>query len=206
MRKAIIVDLDGTLLRTNTFKEYIVFILKYWYLRLDIAIVLFFLVGLRKIRVISHETMKYYILLCTKSFMTAKRLSDFASLLMTKVNSNVLSVIQQFRDWGGVAYLSTAAPSSYASIIADRLNLEGYCATELPLRDKEWHENVRDVKCKSTLDFLQEKGVVFDVLLTDHYDDLPLLKVAKSKNYLVNPNKKTVELARAANVKFAIIK
>ena len=79
MRKGLVVDLDGSLMNTNTFQKYIVFIIKEAALvcRFDIVITLFYWATLRKCRCITHEKMKYHILVKTCFFMNSQRLELF---------------------------------------------------------------------------------------------------------------------------------
>ena len=61
LKKAVIIDLDGTLIYKNTFKEFLKFIgieaIKVF--RLDIALGIFLFVLFRKMRFISHKSIMY---------------------------------------------------------------------------------------------------------------------------------------------------
>lgn len=207
-RKALVVDLDGTLMDTNTFKDYIVYtsIIALKKARYDLALIFCFLVFARKVRIISHELMKKYILLFSKSMMKEKILSDFVDTLWPKLNGKVLDIVTKWLNTDSFVLLSTAAPESYASLIAKRLHLDGCCASQIPKRGFSWKENVRTVKCKNTLSYLGVNHVTLEVMLTDHYDDLPLLSVPKYKNIIVNPSAKTISYLRRNNIEFEVFK
>lgn len=89
-QKAIVIDLDCTLLTINTFKSYILYVNKLSYRkgRIDISFFLTMWVLLRKCRIISHEYMKYQILKCTEHFMKEKSLKDFTNLIIKHLNKN----------------------------------------------------------------------------------------------------------------------
>lgn len=195
MRKAVVVDLDGTLVNINTFKVYIEYVCKVALGkgRLDICAQLIWNVLLRKSRWISHEVMKYHILCATDRFMTQKRLDILVDRLLLNVNPDVINLCYKYRKEGYFILLSTAAPESYASIISERLFLDGVCATAIPKKREEWKENVRETKCESTINYLKDRDSSLYVLITDHYDDLPLLDINKERNILVKPNIKTIE-------------
>lgn len=208
MRKGIVIDLDGTLMNTNTFHEYIVFVSRnaLMGLRIDILMVLIFQVLLRKCRIITHERMKYYVLRKTCKYMKGDRLNAFENILLDKVNSQVLSILANNKNRGYYTCLSTAAPENYASIISNHFGFDGYCATSVPYgKNINWHENVREWKRTNTLDFLGRRNVELSILVTDHYDDLPLLRESKECNYLVNPSEKTVNILENNHIDFNIL-
>jgi len=208
MRKGIVIDLDGSLIKTNTFQKYIVFVTKkvIRVFRFDIAIALFYWVALRKCRCITHEKMKYHVLRRTLFFMNSSRLEKFVDWLMSDINICVKNVLEVKRAQGYYICLSTAAPESYVRIISDRLGFEGFCASSIPVnRGEVWYENVREMKKNNTLNFLKERDIKMSILITDHYDDLPLLYERKEYNYLVNPSLKTLKSCRAAGIKFELL-
>lgn len=102
MRKGLVVDLDGSLMNTNTFQKYIVFIIKEAALvcRFDIVITLFYWVTLRKCRCITHEKMKYHILVKTCFFMNSQRLELFVDWLMNDINVSVRNILEAKKEQG----------------------------------------------------------------------------------------------------------
>lgn len=208
MRKGLVVDLDGSLMNTNTFQKYIVFIIKEAALvcRFDIVITLFYWVTLRKCRCITHEKMKYHILVKTCFFMNSQRLELFVDWLMNDINVSVRNILEAKKEQGYYICLSTAAPENYVRIISERLGLDGFCASSVPVdKEGDWYENVRDMKKNKTLNFLKDRDIKISVLMTDHYDDLPLLCENKDYNYLVNPSLKTLKSCRMAGVSFELL-
>lgn len=208
MQKAVVIDLDGTLLTINTFKSYILFVSKLACRkgRLDIAFALAFCVGLRKCRLISHEKMKCHILKHSEHFMNRKHLNDFVDSILPLQNEKVYECALAYRKQGFFLCLSTAAPFSYASLIAERMSFDSVCATPMPSLIQDWRENVREIKRKNTLKQLEEHHLTLEILMTDHYDDMPLLKENKEKNILINPSDKTLRIINQHHIVYTLLK
>lgn len=209
MKKAIVVDLDGTLLCTNTFKHFISFICKKslseWKFKKTIYIC--FLVVLRRIRLISsHEKLKYYILKHSFNFVDEKLMVEFSNKLFLYENRRLLDLIDRYRENGYGIILSTAAPAVYANIIGKHYKFDAVCSSEMPNNDNVWHENVNELKKINTLAMLSELNMDFSVFVTDHYDDIPLLLENKDKNIIVNPSNKTLCLLGIHNIKYDLLK
>lgn len=206
MRKAVVVDLDGTLVRINTFKVYIEYACEVALRngRMDICAQLVWNVLLRKFRWISHEVMKYRILRATNGVMTRKRLDLLVDRLSLSLNPNVINLLGKYRKEGYFILLSTAAPEHYASILSERLSLDGVCATAIPKKRTGWKENVRSIKCENTINYLKNRDLSLDILITDHYDDIPLLKINKEKNILVSPSQNSIEKIEDEKIKFEL--
>lgn len=208
-QKAIVIDLDCTLLTINTFKSYILYVNKLSYRkgRIDISFFLTMWVLLRKCRIISHEYMKYQILKCTEHFMKEKSLKDFTNLIIKHLNKKLVEKISIYRKQNFILCLSTAAPSNYASLVAKEFSFDIFCATPMPSQISKflWQENVKGTKCKNTLNLLKKKNLDIDILVTDHYDDIPLLEIQKSENLIVNPTQRTLEKLEEKNIKFKIL-
>lgn len=208
MRKAVVVDLDGTLVDINTFKAYIEYNFKVALRkgRIDVCARLFLNVLLRKIRWISHDVMKYHILCATNGLMTRKKLDILVDKLLLSLNQDVINLCFRYMREGYYVLLSTAAPENYASILSERLSLDGVCATAIPNKKQEWNENVKSIKCENTISYLKDKGLSLDILITDHYDDLPLLNIHKERNILVRPYNKTIEHLNNKGIPYEILK
>lgn len=202
---AIVVDLDGTLVCTNTFKRYILFVAKEAIRsgRIDLFVLLGVLVAGRKLRLMSHCRMKYHILCATERFMSARRIERFVESLEGYANRSVVDKLHTYKKKQGYAWiLSTAAPVHYASLISQAYGFDYCIATLMPKRNGDWKENVREEKCRRTLALLVEIQAQFYALFTDHYDDLPLLRAGKDINVLVNPSDKTCHLVMAEHIDF----
>lgn len=204
LKKAVIIDLDGTLIYKNTFKEFLKFIgieaIKVF--RLDIALGIFLFVLLRKMRFISHKNMKFHVLEISQSLTTVKKMEYFSKKLLVWINACVLEKVEYYKKNGYFIYLSTAAPICYAKWIGKYLRFNGVLATPMPC-DK-WEENIREKKKDNTLAYLIHQNASLEILLTDHYDDVPLLSVPKERNYMVHPSLKTINMLNEYHIEYEL--
>ena len=199
MRKALAIDLDGTLLATNSFQDYLLFCgqAAVHSFRFDIALSIVCWVGLRKLRLIRHATMKHHLLNRTASFMQHKeRLDLFVEHELISINRRSLKLVEQYRSRGYLLILTTAAPGLYAHALAENLHIDLCCATQLPSEVVigEWHENVGAQKVDSLRRLLLVHKAELAAVITDHYDDLPLLNYNEGDNFVVAPSPKTQQM------------
>lgn len=202
MRKALAIDLDGTLLHTNTFRDYLQFCYNVALHRFHFltAWTIVWWVTLRKMRFVSHSRMKAALLECTASFMMhAGRLDQFVEQELLLINQPVLQFMEQYRNRGYLLILCTAAPGLYAHPIAENLHIDLCCATLLPseIVIGNWWECVGTYKVDALNRMLQVQKAELAVVITDHYHDIPLLNAnAHGENYLVAPSEKTLQMLK----------
>lgn len=200
MRKALAIDLDGTLLNTNTFSDYLSYCghASLYGLRFDIAFSILWWVTLRKVRIISHSRMKQALLRRTSIFMSRKgRLDQFVEQELVHLNSEAQHLMETYRNRGYLLILCTAAPGLYAQQIADYCSIDLCCATLLPSEVVlgRWNECVGQHKVDALSRMLRVHKAELEVVITDHYDDIPLLNYnADGRNVIVNPSAKTLRL------------
>lgn len=206
MTPMIVVDLDGTLVASNTFRDYLLFAAKQsmghnkHFIALQITIAVF----LRKLRLISHSRLKKSVLAATSQFMTPSLLEDFATGVLNKRNLKVIAKCNEFRNKGFRIVLATAAPASYAEFISRKCNFDACIATP-PADTIDWEENKGLYKRDNVLLFAKENGCSYEGIITDHYDDLPLLRLSRIKPMLVSPKKKTLDALNAEGLSFQIL-
>jgi phosphoserine phosphatase len=82
------------------------------------------------------------------------------------------------------AVLATAAAGDYAYALGHALGFEHVIATS-PARTPEDPDNIGEAKCEAVLAFLTKQG--WDdrprILVTDHRDDLPLIRVCHTVHW-----------------------
>ena len=108
MRKALAIDLDGTLLSTNTFRDYLSYCgsAAFHNFKFGICLRIFWWVMLRKLRLVSHSRMKEVLLDSTAAFMTQKsRLDHFVEKEMTYLNTRVQRIMEPYRNRGHLLVL-----------------------------------------------------------------------------------------------------
>ncbi len=190
MRKALAIDLDGTLLSTNTFRDYLSYCgsAALHNFQFGICFSILWWVMLRKLRFVSHSRMKQALLDRTAAFIRQKsRLDHFAEQEVTHLNVPVQRAVEPYRIRGHLPVLATAAPAFYAHAIAEFLNMDLCCGTLLPSEVVigEWKENVGQHKVEALQRLLQVHKAELDVVITDHSDDLPLLNSNTSGRNIV---------------------
>jgi len=211
-KKAVVVDFDGTFVKVNSFELFIKYLLFFSFLHVQFRLFTFlsFEILKRKLRLESHGEMKMHILWHLKNNETYNVLPAFLTRLSSYINKNVLAIVEERKQKGCVIILSSAAPEYYLKpFVRQYANLFDFVlSTPVPNSDKDslWSENICNTKFKRTISFLQNHNFSFSIFLTDHYDDIPLLEIQKSKNILVNPSKYTLEKVKEKNIKFEILK
>lgn len=184
-RRLVVVDLDGTLVQGNTLHEF---------LRLGLMqnirqgkiirmLNMIWLILLRSIKLISHTEFKYRTL--GQIEITDSIQQAFKVKISSMLNRDVEQMIKDFYNDGANLLLATAAPETYISWIWDG----NYIASDPITR----HELRGEEKLKGVKDYLLKNDLELYAVITDHYDDLPLLQAGANHNILINPSLKTIE-------------
>lgn len=168
-----IIDLDGTLLKCNSFTEFVKFIFRRFpSRRMHIARI----VALRKFRIVSHHKAKEMIVNMISEKITPIQLSEFVDFLTARVNLHVMEVIRDIPR----KIIATAAPAIYVKEFAQRMGINEFCATLPGQPENKGEEKLRNVR---------KLGVSFDettMVITDHKDDTPLLEAnGRGKNIII---------------------
>lgn len=185
-KSVIVVDLDGTLSKNNTFHAFVCHILrqsfKYfdWYLLLKIV----FWSGLRAWKLVPHKRWKYEILKGVQNKNI--NLDIYVEDVNLSVNQFVLDKMKNF----DYQILATAAPELYATKLAEKYQFTHCVATKHTPKYIDYSENIRLTKFKNVNKILEQCSVnEIDLLVTDHIDDAALIRFAR-KSWLVNADQK----------------
>lgn len=209
MQKAIVVDFDGTLLMKNSFEEFYRQLAIYALSRgrLKLLSALCFGIVRRKLRLISHAELKRITLLRIVNEDISSFIESFAKRMQRWIDSRVVKELNDYVEKGYYAFLSTAAPLLYVQPIVDKTNLDigEVLATGFPGND-DWRENCREEKARRTLERIQTHSQELAVLMTDHLDDLPLLKIPKERNVLVNPTEATIRAVSMYGIPYDVVR
>lgn len=195
-----IIDLDGTFVSVNTFHEWMKFLfmqtLKKFQCISSLKILL--VIALRYTKRIDHAKMKYMILQISENITTQKQIQNFVTQLNPYVHQNLLGIVQ---DSDTVTILATAAPLLYAKNIKEMYGFNFVLATP-STTDTPWQENIRTHKAKNiqTLFMQHHWKIEQATLYTDHYDDMPLMKLV-SFTCLINASNKTKQKVENAHIK-----
>ena len=209
MKKAVIVDFDLTLVKVNSFELFYKELAKYFIqsLHINYFVFLLYLILLRKTRLITHATLKKKTLFFIENVDINSFISIFIEKLSTFLDYDVVDYIHKYRCEGYVCYLCTAAPEMYIIPFLKNTKLEFdevICSAQ-PQKDLEWKENLGNAKKESTMKALKKRGETLAVLLTDHRDDMPLLKIRKEKNILIHPSIHTIEEVEKEHIEYDVL-
>lgn len=191
------VDLDGTYIRGNTLKMYIkagcgylAHSGRFWRL----LNVLGWVVA-RRMRLIPHVKMKRK---AAKAIGWNENIdSRFSSMVPANINPAVQNLMRDFENAGGRCVMASAAFGFYIPAISSL----PFVATGLT--DKI--ECRGDEKCRRLSKWLNDNDCVLHSVVTDHKDDIPLLKMPCVCRYLVNPSADTIRAVEDAGVKDVVI-
>lgn len=197
--KSIIVDLDGTLYCGNTLHRYLLtaFTKSLAEGRIGTTTKIAWAYLLRGLRISSHHRFKQRALIAAGH--DAKLLDAFAKKARPNLNTRLINYIKQREKDGDYVLLATAAPDFYVSKLWNGPMVCSYFDDKNKL-----HECRSDMKLKAVLNHIKAKGLNrINTVITDHYDDLPLLEVAEER-LMVNPSTHTQSTLRIAGLVFSI--
>ncbi len=199
-KKLILIDLDGTFVRINSFHKWIKFLLIETVKQCNCFITLR-LIGIMLLRYtkrISHAQMKYRILKISETTVSRKQIERFVDTLVPYIDQDILALIQRQNT---LTLLATAAPILYAKQIQERFGFDYVVATP-ESQSSPWQETIRNTKAKRVQKFLQAHSLQIKeaLFLTDHHDDIPLMHLVYS-TYLVNASKQTLKCVHDAGIK-----
>jgi len=184
----VLVDLDGTLVRGNSFHMW----LRHMVMdglrtlsppaRYASRFVICVYAALRLARVIPHARLKracqgVWSRAMARSADPEHELNCFLAALMGRVDPRIAGWLARAKDDGAITVLTTAAPGDYALPLARRLGFDGAVATPRA-NGGPWSENLREEKERNTAAYLRRMRWENKrtILFTDHADDLPLMR------------------------------
>ncbi|MEZ4856689.1 MAG: hypothetical protein R2812_09475 [Gelidibacter sp.] len=185
-KKVLVVDLDGTLFKINTFHHFIKYLIIHCIKNFNIVLLLkiLFAMVFRLLKITTHAQMKYAIL---KAISNNKNIDCQKFVNRISIKKRHLSILNDTSF--DIKILATAAPSCYATIIAKNENFDVCLGTNFTdSAFDETFENSKEIKKNNIVNYLKNKEITqIDTLVTDHIDDLPIMKLA-THNIIVSPN------------------
>lgn len=185
-RRLVIVDLDGTLVKGNTLHQYLCIGMFHslTHRRYLSGIKIAGIGLLRALRLISHKQFKFRALaLITPD---AALQNQFRKRINSMINQDVERLLKEMREDGMTILLVTAAADIYIPWIWDGEYIASDSALHIEMRGERKLQEVKR--------YMDRNGVELYAVITDHSDDLPLLRAGAKKNILVNPSRKTLKL------------
>lgn len=184
LNTATVVDLDGTYVSCNTLHVFIRVALRHIPLWRRAAVVS--LIVARRLRLISHECMKYRALRLAGG--EPAMLADFVTTVKAAVNPRVAAFIEERRAAGDRVLLASAASESYVPLLWDG----EFIASPFGGPDLRGRR-----KADAVAAWLDARRLRIVHFLTDHSDDLPLAREAARRGATVHIINPTPESARA---------
>lgn len=191
MKTTIVCDLDGTLVNTNTFNHFTLFLMRHPSMTLPVI----WITLRRKLRLISHSRAKQDLLHLSARKLQTEEYRIFAeSVTKRYVRRSVLDLVNGEKKEGKLVLLATAAPQVYADAMCELTGMDGCVATPTDGEENRNEEKVRRVK-----EWLLANDSTLGAVITDHWDDLPLMRFAASVKcpiWLVKPSDDTLMRTR----------
>lgn len=181
VKGATVVDLDGTLVSCNTLHEYIATALKHVSLPRRAAITM--LLAARKLHLISHETMKYRVLVLAGK--DEKMMQDFIKRVNNCRRPEVNAFLDKRRLKGDEIILASAAAGFYVPYL-----WEG----EMLVSPPGGPDMRGEAKTAAVRNYIEKHNLQLKYFLTDHSDDLPLARFTRQAGgevLLVKPKEKS---------------
>ena len=182
----LVFDLDGTVLRVNSFPYWALFLIAGSMRgigasrRVHLALRAARLVLLRKLRLIDHAALLGGLQRAWSAIpaaMTGALADPLQTMLLRRIRSNLRPLLQSVASERVDAVLATAAAGEYAQELGRRIGFRHVLATPAP-GHRAARINSGDRKRATVLAFLERAGWQDRplVLFTDHIDDLPLMR------------------------------
>ena len=202
LRGATFVDLDGTLLSANSMR---IFAKRLPGLLMKrggkaSAIGCLWRIVLRKMRLISHRSMKWHLTKAARLHLQEEDWELLAEVMTESINPAVAGYIETRRSKGCLTFIATAALEEYTLPLSRLLGYDGVLATKFADNESEYEELKRHAKQEAIAGFLQEHNLRLESFLTDHTDDLPTAKAYPLLTIIVNATTKTSEAFREAGI------
>ena len=194
-RKAIVIDLDGTLCLRNTFNIFLSEFLQAQTRHPLRFITIAAIMGMRKLRLTSHARMKRSILTAYKKHTDHTVIERTVDAVEKSANRNVTDLIDQCRSDNYATILASAAPHIYASAIARTFNFDFCVATPTPEPHMPWHETRGDKELEAINAIARSVGLTIDIAVSDHEDDTPIWKAANRAILVQLPVGNLVEIS-----------
>jgi phosphoserine phosphatase len=200
--KLVVVDLDGTFIHSNSFRLFILFLLRES-LRERKLLGLFHLVllmFLRTVRLYSHSRLKFVVL---KHFtpLHSEKINTFVNSLGVGVNKRVREFLRKCKNEGMAVCLATAAPAFYANGMRQFFDFDFVLGTSTPENDHSWVENIRGEKLRSVNRLATREGLTIHTVISNHFDDLPLFEICRNP-ILVGASSETIVLLAQRGIMF----
>lgn len=199
---ATFVDLDGTLLTTNSMHVFMrrmpLTLLRRSAVWASIASLWW--MSIRTMRLVSHRTMKWHLTRIAVRHYEEDDWDSLAGKLAEYTNPKVREYVESPRLKDCAVYIATAAPEEYALPLSRALGYDGAVATRLTEKKSDYNEMRGREKLEGIIELQTKEGLRVESFLTDHYDDIPTASAYPGLTILVNPSRKMAAIFRHSGV------
>lgn len=166
IKQAVIVDLDGTLIAGNSFRLYLLRATQAAIrtCRLWTAARVTVLVAARKVRLISHHTLKQNALKITTKIADADFIMQLTGELKSMIRHEVITRTTECHNQGMLTVLATAAPAIYAESFGKACGMDHTLCTT----DKELEG---EAKANAVAALMKATGAEPALIITDRLPD-----------------------------------
>lgn len=182
----IAVDFDGTLLRGNSLRLYLRVGVVELLIRRKLGRIgrIAWIVGMRRLRLVSHARMKFALLsLIGRDEPVMRR---YRALAKSRLNPAVMELIKE----SGAEPVVVSAAFGFC--------VEGVVPYPILATPAEGPELRGEAKAARLRRYLEDNGAGLEAVVTDCADDLPLLQMECRRRYLVAPSRRDLRKLRKA--------
>lgn len=173
-----LVDLDGTLVKGNTWPLFARLVLHRSWRRLrlwDFA-ALGTMLALRRMRLVSHVRVKRCVMLRSHIILDQTDIKAFARTMSRLFNPEVTAMLDEARREGAHIVLATAAAGEYAPLIAREAGISTVLCTPQDAKGGPYAECRGERKADAAESLAGRMQLPVTLVITDHPDDLPLFR------------------------------
>lgn len=199
-KKCLIVDFDNTLIMGNSTILLTRYLAKKLLYRKEWKKLLFLfnIILKRKLREISHSELKFNIAKLIQENLSASDLDTFTREISSIVNTTLVETISEMVDEQTKIIIATGALELLFPYFKKYFNSFDFhlLATQQSDNQKEFIDNRGLEKYKKVKDFMTRENLNCNAVFSDHEEDIPIFHLSIGKHYLVNPQKRTLEILK----------
>lgn len=197
-----VVDLDGTLLKGNSFRWFTGFVLHRAIRRAPFRwIVLCGWLLLRMLRLCSHRRLKWEVMKTADRVLSPEDYNRFAHVMQGHISHTVLAMLPTDSE----PVIASAASIEYVAPFVELMGWKRFVATCRPAsgRFRDYTECRGERKVRAIRKLFPGDGI--SAVFTDHVDDLPLLLASSGRRILINPSATTVMTVKGTGLIVEIV-
>lgn len=187
-----IFDLDGTLLKGNSFRWFTEYVLSLSSQRSRTQFVkLCGMLVIRKLHLCSHRRLKWHLMKVADKVLTPDDYREFALLMKERLDPAMLSMLPPTEEF----MVLTAASEEYVRPFIKLMGWKYFISTMRP--ESGLYKEYSEFRGEHKRILLAILHIEISAVFTDHSDDIPLLAASKGRRVLVNPTEATIRRVKS---------